>query len=220
MTTGVSLARAAMPVARIEALSPLLEYPGFDWDTRVAAARAALPGAGLEEARDHLDRFARTMSERTPAAREELHAATFDLSRQCVPYVSIHLFGEENFKRGAFMAALNARFVEIGFSAGGELPDHLAVLLRFLGEAADEGERHELVLHALFGPVEQMMASLPPTNPYRNLISAIQATLRELYPAEAAEAAATSVAHPVGSCFAVDLACGCHAPAAGEVKHG
>ncbi len=205
---------------RIEVFASLLEYPRDDWDRRVAAARAVIAGAGFTEVQNHLEQFAHAMSDRTRAEREELHAATFDLSRQCVPYVSIHLFGEENFKRGAFMAALNARYVAIGFSAGGELPDHLAVLLRFLGEAADEAERHELVLHALFGPVERMMASLPPTNPYHHLVGAIQETLRELYPNEARAAASAESIHPAAACLAADVACGCHAPSVKAVSHG
>ena len=211
-------AGVTMTAMRFEAFAPLLEYPSDDWDSRLEAARAALHEAGLADAGHHLDRFAAAMVARTSAAREELHAATFDMSRQCVPYVSIHLFGEENFKRGAFMAALNARFAALDFSTGGELPDHLAVLLRFLGEAADEDERHELVEHVLFGPVGRMMASLPETNPYRDLVGAIQATLQELHPAPAAAAALAAAAQPVGSCSPTGGACGCPAPGGKDAR--
>ena len=55
-----------------------------------------------------LARFAAGMSPLTTDEREELYTATFDVTPACVPYVSIHLFGEENFKRGEFMAALHA----------------------------------------------------------------------------------------------------------------
>lgn len=105
---------------------------------------------------------------------QELYTATFDVTPVCVPYVSIHLFGEENFKRGEFMAALNARYVETGFATNGELADHIAVLLRFAAQV-DEVERRELAEFCLLGPLEKMIAALPEANPYRQVLEAVKA---------------------------------------------
>ena len=150
----------------LTALAPLLEYPGPDFEARSAAA----PGEGAAALRT-LD----------PEGREELYTATFDVTPSCVPYVSIHLFGEENFKRGAFMAALHARYAETGFDPAGELPDHLAVLLRFAA-GAGETERRELLQFCLLSPLARMIESLRPGHPYRTVLQDIEGALRSAYP--------------------------------------
>jgi nitrate reductase delta subunit len=100
-------------------LASLLEYPAPGFDDRLAVAEPAASG------------FVRQMRALSSEEREELFSATFDINPSCVPYAGIHLFGEENFKRGEFMAALFARYEETGFVPNGDLPDHLANLLRF-----------------------------------------------------------------------------------------
>ncbi|HOW66094.1 MAG TPA: molecular chaperone TorD family protein, partial [Verrucomicrobiota bacterium] len=127
------------------------------------------------------DRFLSAVSALTPDQLEELYTATFDVAPSCVPYVSIHLFGEENFKRGEFMAALQARYQQAEFSTGGELPDHVSILLKFAAQI-DESERRELIEYCLLGPMEIMAESLAETNPYRFLLEAIRNTLSEAYP--------------------------------------
>lgn len=106
--------------------------------------------------------------------RQELYTATFDVTPVCVPYVSIHLFGEENFKRGEFMAALHARYAQAGFDPRGELADHIAVLLRFAAQV-DDAERRELAEFCLIRPLEKMIAALPETNPYRQALAEARA---------------------------------------------
>lgn len=141
------------------ALARLLEYPsGQDY----AAFSPALAALSQDE-------------------REELFTATFDVTPACVPYVSIHLFGEENFKRGEFMAALSARYAAAGFDTRGELPDHLSVLLRFLAQT-DEAERRELVQFCLLGPLDKMIAALSDENPYRALLKAVREVVTAAYP--------------------------------------
>jgi len=116
--------------------------------------------------------------------RQELYTATFDVTPVCVPYVSIHLFGEENFKRGEFMAALHARYAEVGFTTNGELADHLAVLLRYAAQA-DEAERRELAEFCLLGPVRKMTAALAKDNPYRAVLEAVLAEFPDVQQAPA-----------------------------------
>ncbi|MBI5688431.1 MAG: molecular chaperone TorD family protein [Verrucomicrobia bacterium] len=144
---------------QLQTLARLLEYPtGQDY----AAFAPALAALSQDE-------------------REELYTGTFDVTPACVPYVSIHLFGEENFKRGEFMAALSARYAAAGFETRGELPDHLAVLLRFLAQT-DEAERRELVQFCLLGPLGKMIAALSDENPYRALLKAVREVLAAAYP--------------------------------------
>jgi nitrate reductase assembly molybdenum cofactor insertion protein NarJ len=123
-----------------------------------------------------------------PMAREELYVGTFDVNPRCVPYVSIHLFGEENFKRGEFMAALRARYAEAGFDAAGELPDHVGTLLRFAADI-DGAERESLCRHVLLGPIGRMFAALDAEHPYRPLLEAARDALLAAHPGVTAEPA-------------------------------
>jgi nitrate reductase delta subunit len=153
----------------------LLDYPGD-------GAIPAIPTlAGLPVAASGLEPFLRTLRVLDPGAREELHTATFDINPAAVPYVGIHLFGEENFKRGEFMAALRHQYESAAFDPGWELPDHLATLLRYLPASAAE-EREEFVSHCLLGPVARMRDALAADNPYRHLLEALHAFLVYAFP--------------------------------------
>ncbi|MCX6895721.1 MAG: nitrate reductase molybdenum cofactor assembly chaperone, partial [Verrucomicrobia bacterium] len=180
-------------------LSGLLEYPGSEFASRLAAAQSAAP----------LARFCTAISALTPDEREELYTGTFDVTPACVAYVSIHLFGEENFKRGEFMAGLHARYQQAGFSTMGELPDHLAVLLRFTAQV-DDAERREIAEFCLLGPVGKMIAALNESNPYRALLEAVRDTLQAAYPdvKPALSPVEQMRLHGAG-CATVTAGCGC-----------
>lgn len=166
----------------LRALATLLEYPDGQLENRLAEALQAADDPGLAPTvAEPLARFAAAMQAMAPARREELHAATFEVTPACVPYVSIHLFGEENYQRGAFMAALRERFHEVGFTGGNELPDHLAVLLRFAAQAG-EPEGRELAEFCLLGPLDRMGSGLSESHPYRELLAAIRAAVQAGYP--------------------------------------
>jgi len=165
----------------LETLARLLEYPGPNFEALIDAADRHLDCLGDAAAKATFDRFASALLGLAPEEREELYAATFDITPVCVPYVSIHLFGEENFKRGEFMAALNARYTDTGFAVGMELPDHLAVLLRYAARA-EAGEQRELAEYCLLKPMEKMIAALKLENPCRALVECAQSVLRSAHP--------------------------------------
>jgi len=176
-------------------LAVLFDYPDDGFDARLECALGAHPGKALDD-------FARAMRSLPTEEREELHTATFEITPSCVPYVSIHLFGEENFKRGEFMAALLGRYAETGFDRGNELPDHIANLLRYF-DACDEAERCELAAHCLLAPLEKMAAALSETNPYSGLLAAAAAGVRSACPG----VEAVPVAKPSGAPAACAAAC-------------
>ncbi len=180
-------------------LALLYDYPDNGFDTRLESALGAHPSQAL-------DGFASAMRGLSPEDREEIHAATFEITPSCVPYVSIHLFGEENFKRGEFMAALLARYAETGFDRNGELPDHIANLLRYF-DTCDEGEQRELAAHCLLTPLEKMADALSEANPYSTLLTATAAAVRDACPG----VEAVPVANPSGAPAA--CAAGCCGPA-------
>lgn len=132
----------------------LLEYPGARL-ARAARECEALVAPVNEEAAALLRRF-RAFVETTPPGRvEEVYTGTFDLDAACHPYVGYHLFGE-SYTRSVFLLGLKERYAAHGFSAGTELPDHLAVLLRFLATSDDAGLEAELIHEALLPALERM----------------------------------------------------------------
>lgn len=147
-------------------LGLLLAYPG---EGRLTGA-GEVPGLDLT-----------SLEALSPDEREELYTATFDVNPRCVPYLSIHLFGEENFKRGEFMAALHRQYEMRGFDPGRELPDHIGVLLRYAA-ILEEPERRELVEFCILGPLGKLLASLDGAHPYRPLLVAADEALRTNYP--------------------------------------
>lgn len=109
---------------------------------------------------------------------KELYTTTFDMQPVCYPYIGYQLFGE-SYKRGALMAQLNESYRAFGFSAEQELPDHLAVALRFLSLDASNraGEFCQSLLHS--GVIPALDKMLQPfgaesENPYFWLLSSLQ----------------------------------------------
>lgn len=197
--------------ASLTALSALLEYPGAAFQERVRAAEQAIAPAG-EAALGHFARFAPGLLSLSSTDREELFTGTFDVTPACVPYVSIHLFGEEHFKRGEMMAALLARYRQDTFDPRGELPDHLGVLLRFAATVS-EAERRELTEFCLLTPVARMIAALNPANPYRALLETIRALLEAMYPGLQPPPTPLELMRGSGAaCALQSAACGCGSP--------
>ena len=201
-------------------LADLLEYPGSEFEARLARSGVSAErrhssdqSAALsrDAATSPLERFASAISALTADEREELYTGTFDVTPACVLYVSIHLFGEENFKRGEFMAGLLARYAQAGFDRAGELPDHLSVLLRFAAQT-DDAERRELAEFCLLGPLGKMIAAVQETNPYRALLEAVRETLQAAYPGlQPALSPVEQMRQHGGTCAAVSAGCNCGA---------
>ncbi len=110
---------------------------------------------------------------------EELHTVTLDLSPQFVPYVG-HVEWGENYRRGAFMADLNRLMAEAGVDKHGELPDHLAPVLRYL--AASPAPLQDLVevLPGAVASMQKMLHKAAPDNPYVYLLAATAAVVEDL----------------------------------------
>ena len=200
-------------------LADLLEYPGRGFEERLRCGASEEPRLSSDQSatpcRDAsapvLSRFVQSISALTMDEREELYSATFDVTPSCVLYVSIHLFGEQNFKRGEFMATLQARYQQAGFDPRGELPDHLSALLRFAART-DEVERRDLVQFCLLAPVAKMIAALSESNPYHALLEAVREALQAAYPGmlPALSPVEQMRQHSAG-CAAVKAGCGCAA---------
>ena len=192
----------------LQSLAKALEYPSQDSETLIWTIHHQLESA-FPEAEQAFQRFAGPFLAIDRDRREELYTSTFDITPACVPYASIHLFGEENFKRGEFMAALNERYSQIAFDPRGELTDHVAVLLRFAAEI-DPVEQRELVQFCLLGPLEKMHKSLTSENPYCALLETVRLVLHSAHPGlQPALSPVEQMRQHGGGCESLSAGCGC-----------
>jgi nitrate reductase delta subunit len=157
-------------------LAEAFSYPGPGRLEALSAGQAALSiGAG----KTAYTAFITGVSRLSPGEWEELYTRTLDLNPPAAPYVGYQTWGE-SYQRGAFLALLSQELSEAGVDTGGELPDHLAPVLRYLAEARQP--LPELV--ELCGPALQRMLSAlrraEPDNPYVELLEAVSATCRDL----------------------------------------
>jgi nitrate reductase assembly molybdenum cofactor insertion protein NarJ len=168
----------------VAALGPLLAYPRRErFATDLARAEGRLLEAGAAEAAEALEAFERAAARRSFDELEDLYTRTFDLTPVCAPFLSVHLFGQESFRRARLMAGLEETYRRAGYDRGTELPDHLAVVLGAAEVFADD-EWEELVEQVLARPLARMKGALsggpangPPRNPYRHLLEAVRLAL-------------------------------------------
>ncbi|CAG0965376.1 hypothetical protein ANAEL_00871 [Anaerolineales bacterium] len=163
-----------------DSFADLLTYPTSSiWqqaETCLIQLRESHPEAALA-----LEMLSLNLQQHTLEQMEELYTVVFDMQPVCYPYVGYQLFGE-SYKRGAFMAQLNEAYHAFGYSAGRELPDHLSVILRFLGldSANRQGEFCEALLNEGVVPaLDKMLRAFEPQseNPYFGLLTALRSVL-------------------------------------------
>jgi nitrate reductase delta subunit len=156
-----------------DTFAELLSYPAADPAPAARRCRALLGG---REAGRHLGRFLERAERARPHELEEAYSATFDLDPACAPYVGHHLCGEGP-RRGVFMARLADVYRADGFegAAGGELPDHLVVVLRYLARVPAGEARQALLQDGLLPALDKMLAALPDSDDaYRAVLAALR----------------------------------------------
>lgn len=151
------------------ALAALLDYP---WE------KPEISDPALQKPLKPLLRFVSTASLEEV---QDLHTRTFDLAPSCPPYLGFHLHGE-SYRRGTLMARLKALYRRHGVEETGELPDHLAQVLKLVDVAADEPELAELIKEELKPGMDKLLAvaaAEEADNPYRALLTAAAHALEE-----------------------------------------
>ena len=183
----------------LELFAELLEYPHprLAQTARECVAQVAPENA---EAAALIEGFASFADRTPPDIVEEVFTATFDLDATCHPYIGYHLFGED-YKRSALMLELKDLYRRYEFDSGVELPDHVAVLLRFMAVCPDPELIGEIGREALVRTLEPMTVEaepdpaeadeIPPVlfdlgDNYRNVLRALRRVLQARYgsPAE------------------------------------
>jgi len=117
-----------------------LGYPDPGWRQHLPLLQAAA-GAITGPARTHLRSFLDEIAGTAPGQLQQAYVETFDLRRRCSPYLTYYSCGDTR-KRGMALLQFTAAYRAAGFElakgageAGGELPDHLAVLCEFTAAA-------------------------------------------------------------------------------------
>lgn len=154
----------------------LLDYP----DSRLSQlAHAALPllEAIQPQALARMANFAIMVDVLGIEQMEEIYTATFEINPASYIYAGYVLFGESS-KRGALLVKLQAEYRQRGFTAHGELADHLPTMLRFVATVADDDAMiADLIDECIAPAVHQMRETMDPANPYASLLSAVLAVI-------------------------------------------
>jgi len=158
----------------LELFAEIFETPDVDLARRIQECARCATAVGVPST--DLDEFARFVDE-TPAERlAELYRARSSCIGQ-------QLYGE-GYGRSMLLLDLQKRYRRLGFEAGDEPLDHLSVLLRFLSECDDPGEREELAREVLVPGLEAMIAGGAEEGPgstaaFVPLFRALSAAVRE-----------------------------------------
>lgn len=136
--------------------SDLLNYPRDDFKEKVGKTIDLLSTEGSEIV-EELKRFSDAISDIPISRLEELYSGTFDISPSCCIYAGYQIVGE-GYKRSEFLVGLNAVYKKYGFKVSNELPDHLAVIFKFLAEIEPfEPTAQELLKDCLLPSLQKMI---------------------------------------------------------------
>ncbi len=154
-------------------LGDCLEYPTTDFrDIFVQMDRQILSISNM--ASYHFQEFMANICKMTFSEWQEYYVKTFDVTPQCGLYVSVHLFGEDNYKRAELMTGLKAVYEKQGLCEMTELPDHLSVILKQQDSFNEEewSEMTAMCLRPVFPKIIELLEKN--NNPYSFLLKTIQ----------------------------------------------
>jgi len=168
-------------------ISSALRHPDDEtlaWRGELAREAAALPPS---PAADALRAFLRWWAAEPAEALRRRYVETFDFSRRTSLDLTYATHGDRR-QRGLALLALRRRYSAAGLELeGGELPDHLPVVLEFAACAPGPGGE---LLAELRPVIELLRLGLQEAgSPYAGLLDALCLTLPELADDERAEVA-------------------------------
>ena len=120
---------------------------------------------------------------------EEIYTSSFDLRAESSLYLGYHLFGED-WKRSALMARLKGWYKSKNFDCGTEMPDHLSVVLRFLGQYPDDPDAQEFSTECLLPAVTRIIAGLQDQGgPYAAALHSLLVIVQRCQPVQVTQGA-------------------------------
>ncbi|MEE9555211.1 MAG: molecular chaperone TorD family protein [candidate division Zixibacteria bacterium] len=156
-------------------LAGLLTYPESDYHQKVIACSTELETL-RPSANHHVRKFADYTEELPVYEIQELFTRTFDINPVCALEVGWQLYGE-NYERGNFMVKVRRKIREFGLTESGELPDHLAHILRILGRM-ERDEAHIFTSEFIMPALDKMIKGLEgKNNPYEGILIGIRCEL-------------------------------------------
>ena len=126
----------------------ILDYPTENLGVMIQKCKENLGDS--PKIRNHLEKLEILVDDHSQGQIEEIYTEIFDMNPSLSLYIGYHLLGE-SYKRSSFMIKLIDHYKEIGFESSlpEELPDHLAIMLRFLSLNQNEQLSRELITDAL-----------------------------------------------------------------------
>lgn len=157
----------------------LLEFPREDIRPIVEECIQELHESQYpEEAVKELLSFKNDLDRLSLDSLQELYSYTFELVSDTTLDMGYYLHaGQDGFKRAKNLVAIKAMYRENGFPfeevAKGELPDHLSVLMQFLGFIDSEELRRDFMKTFVVVSMEKLHRNFQTKkNAYRHLINA------------------------------------------------
>ncbi len=143
------------------AISKLFDYPDDSYLNNIDRASEALlpnyPSASIE-----LEEFKKRLPAETYQL-QELYTKSFEVQAITSLEVGYVLYGDD-YTRGKILANLSGEHKAVGNDCGGELPDHLANILRLLPKIEDRELLDDLVKLMIAPAVENMMKEYSPSS--------------------------------------------------------
>lgn len=152
-----------------EYLAEMLLYPAPGRLQTLAEGLRDVPSGPV---RKNLEGFLKAVSALTIGEWEELHTRTLDLNPLAAPYLGYQMWGD-SYQRGAFMAKMNRALWEARVDPGGELPDHLIPVLRYLAAVPAPAADLLDILEPSLVRLRDNLRKADPHNPYNLLLEAI-----------------------------------------------
>lgn len=150
-------------------LAKALQYPHPDQLESLQAGAGEIQDPAVQRL---FQAFLEKVSELSRGEWEELYTSTLDLNPRAAPYLGFQIWGE-NYKRGEFMSLLNKELRSQGIERGGELPDHLVPVLRYLSVSQSPLPELEDIFPRALKKMQKELESSDPDNPYLHLLQAI-----------------------------------------------
>lgn len=163
-----------------ELLATLLRYPEEGYGREAERCReffsAEYPEVGIQ-----VGEFADRTRSLSLEDMQVLYTSTFDLNPLCSLEIGWHLFGE-NYERGEFLVKMRGELRRFGVAESTELPDHLTHALELLARM-ETPEATSFATACLFPALDKMRTEMAgKSNPFENVLLAIERALVLRYP--------------------------------------